>query len=285
MASSADLARELVRSGGSGDAGDANLVAARIATFTMPILTRLLNDRTTIVACRGSITDYLTQLRGQQPRGWPPGSTWDTVPGIFFPQTNEVVIAILGHDTSQPHIPTTGEGQGSADVVLHESSHGVDMGGGQPFLSASQTFASARNPDLAQLSDYEKQVSPAGEEETFAESAARFFTGRDGNTPHLHAYWAAISQNLDAQAALMAKLPANASPSPDEAPVQTIGTASMSDDHTITLQLRATTGTGARGDALIVYQRGHPSYDYILQHLGGLEPNQTKHVPPFPGQP
>ena len=76
------------------------------------------------------------------------GTTWDIVPGIFNPSTNEVVIAVVGHGTvAGPHIPLSGEGEGSADLVVHETAHGLDMGGGAPFLSASRTFIAARKCD------------------------------------------------------------------------------------------------------------------------------------------
>jgi len=60
-----------------------------------------------------------------------------------------------------------------------------------------------------------------------------------------------------------------------------IGSASMLADGTIVLQLRAA-GAGAIGDALIRYPKGHPKYDEVLKHLGGLTPGETKPCPPFP---
>jgi hypothetical protein len=274
-----ELAQALIRIGGSADPSDKALVVEQLSLFPVEILTRLKNDGTTIVVCRVSVTDYLTQLRGVQPRGWPRGSTWDSVPGVFYPETNEVVLAVVGHNTPVgPHMAATGEGQGSANVMLHESAHGVDMGDGTPFLSATPAFINARNADLNQLSSYERQPSPAGEEETFAESAARFYTGQDASMPNLHGYWASISSQL-------AQPPSGPPRHPSEdVPGATIGTASMSADRTITLQLRAT-GYGARGDALLLYRPDHPQYARILQHLGGLQPNESKHVPQFPVEP
>ena len=284
MSSSTDLAHSLTRPGGSGNASDAALVVNHLAIFTVQILNRLIADRTTVVACRGSVTDHLRQLQGVLPRGWPPGSTWDNVPGTFFPDTNEVVLAVVGHGTRLgPHVPAKGEGHGSEDVVLHETAHGLDMGGGQPFLSTERDFITARNRDFTLLSDYEKQPSPAGEQETFAESAARFFTRRDGNMRNLHDFWSSISDRLSEQEGVMAERAfGRRRMLADEMPEKTIGTASMSVDGIVTLKLRAT-GSGARGDALVNYQRGHPSYEAILQHLGGLMPNETKDILPFPG--
>jgi hypothetical protein len=61
-----------------------------------------------------------------------------------------------------------------------------------------------------------------------------------------------------------------------------IGSASMRNDGTIVLMLRATDGTGAIGDAQIVYSPSHPKYQEVLKHLGGLKPGETKPVPPWP---
>ena len=62
-----------------------------------------------IVACRGSITDYLPKLRGQQPRGWPPAKTWDTVPGSCYWASKEVVIATMAKVTGSRAVPPCGE--------------------------------------------------------------------------------------------------------------------------------------------------------------------------------
>jgi len=60
--------------------------------------------------------------------------------------------------------------------------------------------------------------------------------------------------------------------------VQFIGTASMSDDGTVTLRL-AMTSDGKPADAIITYKTGDPRYDEVLRHLGGLKPGQIKPVP------
>ena len=186
MPTSVELANGLVSAAGSGDATDAALVAARVAVFPETVLSRLQQNRTRVRACRNSITDHLVSLQGQLPRGWPPGSTWDMVPEIFNPSTNEVVIAVIGHGTAAgPHIPLSGEGEGSADLVVHETAHGLDMGGGLPFLLPARLFSAARNLRLNLVTQYEMQPGGAGQQETFAESAARFFTSQDDATPQL----------------------------------------------------------------------------------------------------
>jgi hypothetical protein len=63
---------------------------------------------------------------------------------------------------------------------------------------------------------------------------------------------------------------------------RSIGVASMQPDGTIFLQLRAEDPEhGAVGDALLTYAPSHPQYRQILEHLDGLEPGQSKPVPPW----
>jgi hypothetical protein len=63
---------------------------------------------------------------------------------------------------------------------------------------------------------------------------------------------------------------------------QSIGQASMKEDGTIVLRLRAETDDGVVGEALFTYSPIDENYDSILQHLGGLNPGETKPVPPWP---
>lgn len=67
----------------------------------------------------------------------------------------------------------------------------------------------------------------------------------------------------------------------DENP-QSIGQASMKEDGTIVLMLRAETDDGALGDTLFTYPPTDKEYNSILQHLGGLVPGESKPVPPWP---
>ena len=61
-----------------------------------------------------------------------------------------------------------------------------------------------------------------------------------------------------------------------------IGSATMKEDGTILLQLRAEGPGGVLGDALLTYTPGHPDYEKILEHVGGLRPGEEKPVPPWP---
>lgn len=77
----------------------------------------------------------------------------------------------------------------------------------------------------------------------------------------------------------MSDTPLPGSPAPaDEAP--SIGMATMEPDMTIVLRLRAVS-PGAVGEGLLRYPPGHPQYEQIKAHLGGLQPGGSKPVPPF----
>jgi hypothetical protein len=175
------VAKKLIKLGGTGTKADAKLVERELVKLPLAALKILEKKGTKIVVCRGSVTEYLVALRGVHPRGWPPGATWDTVPGANQPGTNEVVIAVVGHGTRKgAHVPKAGEGHGSHNLVIHETAHAIDLdnlpAGASP-MSQSAKFNRARNADLAGLSAYESQAGNAGQEETFAEAAARYYGG------------------------------------------------------------------------------------------------------------
>lgn len=66
--------------------------------------------------------------------------------------------------------------------------------------------------------------------------------------------------------------------------VASIGEATMEEDGTLVLQLRAEAPGGGSGDAMIQYKPNDPRYQRTLDHIGGLEPGQSKPVPPWPDQ-
>jgi hypothetical protein len=186
-----DAARQASAVAGSGTAADVDLVVEQLAKMPKALLDALKANGTKVKVCRGSVTDYLTELRGVTPRGWPAGSTWDSVPGLQQPANKEVVISTIGHDAHNAHVPVTGEGHGSVNLVIHETAHGVDYAQ-TPHVSTGAPFTTARTPDVAALPAYETQAGNAGQEESFAESCARFYSNDPfsaESTPHLHKYW------------------------------------------------------------------------------------------------
>jgi hypothetical protein len=58
-----------------------------------------------------------------------------------------------------------------------------------------------------------------------------------------------------------------------------IGTALMSADGTITLNIRS--APGAPLDGVVASKPGDPNYKRILSHVGGMSPGEKKPVPPF----
>jgi hypothetical protein len=183
------LARELTEKGGSGDDADKELVAQELAKLPKSALEQMKANGTKVVACRGSVTDYDSSLSGVQPRGWDPGDTWDTVPGMYDKTNNKVVIATRGHGTpGGARVPVTGDGHGCANLTIHESMHALDSGGSGAARSAGTDFNTARTADLPNLGTYETQAGSAGQEETWAESGARYYGG-GGGTTNLDNYW------------------------------------------------------------------------------------------------
>jgi Flp pilus assembly pilin Flp len=178
-----DLAKSLVKAGGSATQADVDAVAADVARMPRPVLEYMQAKGISVVAAKGSVTDYMTHLKGVRPRGWPPGSGWDTVPGTVN-HGNEVVIA-----THDGKVPATGDGHGAYSLTIHETFHAIDFAGG---WSKDPEFAKARDADAANLDAYLKQPGEAGLQEAFAESAAHYFAGDEAwgkARPNVWQYW------------------------------------------------------------------------------------------------
>lgn len=61
-----------------------------------------------------------------------------------------------------------------------------------------------------------------------------------------------------------------------------IGVATMNDDGTIVLRLKAKTPHGGVGEGTLVYPPTHPQYQNILSHIGPIRKGQTVPVKPWP---
>jgi Flp pilus assembly pilin Flp len=179
----AQFAKTLVRAGGSASQGDVDAVVADLAKLPRPVLEYMQAKGISVVAAKSSVTDYMKHLKGVKPRGWPPGATWDTVPGTVN-NNKEVVIA-----TRNGKVPATGDGHGAYSLTIHETFHAIDRAEG---WSKQPAFVKARDADAANLEAYLKQPGDAGLEEAYAESAANYFGGNTewGKThPNLWKYW------------------------------------------------------------------------------------------------
>ncbi|HUC52372.1 MAG TPA: hypothetical protein VMA30_23520 [Xanthobacteraceae bacterium] len=64
------------------------------------------------------------------------------------------------------------------------------------------------------------------------------------------------------------------------ATVESIGVADMAADGTITLHLKSL-WPDAHEDSDLNYAPDDPQYGDIKKHLGGIEPGQSKPIPPF----
>ncbi|MCB9543294.1 MAG: hypothetical protein H6703_12720 [Myxococcales bacterium] len=205
------LALTLIDAAGSASDGDRAVVAAEMAKMPTSALEVLRDEGTRVKVCHNSVTEVREDLRGVRPRGWPPGMTWDTVPGLYDPGRNWVIIALRGGA-----VPARGDGHGAHNLVIHEVGHAVDhdtSGSDQP------EFIAARDADLATLSGYESQAGSAGREESYGESMARYHGGDAGDAaahPNLHRFWAA--DPIDAQ--IRRELEAAAGPEGTDAQVR-----------------------------------------------------------------
>jgi toxin lethal factor len=272
--SPAALAAALVVAGGSGTAADVAAVRPEIAKLPADILTFLIGKKARVVACRGSVTDVETALRGVVPRGWEnlkPRRTWDSVPGTYLAKGKRVIVATTATAAGGRKVPDMGAGHGSANLALHETLHGRHRLADS--VLKAKGFKQARQADFARLPDYLRQEGVAGLEETYAESGARFFQ-RDpklaAEWPALFAFWsgAPIPPAPAGGGSVLASFGgAGARAAASTAPA--IGTAEMDEDGTITLDLRAVR-RGALGHAFFVVRRGDPDYEEVrAQHFPG----------------
>jgi hypothetical protein len=264
MATPAELLRRLVVSGGSGTPDDVAAVRAEAARMSGAILSFLERERVRIVACRGSVTDFAPSLRGKRPRGWPEGATWDAVPGTYFHRRKAVVVATVAGASGARVVPPAGQGHGSFNLTVHEAMHGHDIASGRR-LTATRGFKDARKADSPNLPPYLLQKGKAGIEETFAESAARFYGGDGalaGQWPALHAWWQA-----DPAASLRLALSAARPPAAAPARLGAIGEASFEEDGAILLDLRAEEPGVALGHALLRFEPGTEPFARIERHL------------------
>lgn len=113
-----DLAGSLVDIAGRAGSSDKDVVVDELVKIPMAGLRALRQTAVRVVVCKSSITEVLTERAGVQPRGWPPGKTWDSVPGSFDRDSNRVIIA-----TRDGQVPPMGDGHGAHNLVIHEVGH------------------------------------------------------------------------------------------------------------------------------------------------------------------
>lgn len=126
--------------------------------------------------------DDMGHLRGVAPRGWPPGATWDTIPGTYNPERRFLLCG--------------GGGHGSESLLGHEGGHAINFLLG---IRDSEALISHHKRLYHKLdAAYYRQDGPggyAGRDEMFAESVAiRIIHGKDRA---IHTYDGAYVRWLD----------------------------------------------------------------------------------------
>ncbi len=151
----------------TGKGGDTKALASELNKLPNNVLTKLRDNKTRFYAVKDSVTDYFSGYKGVRPNGWPEGSTWDTVPGMYEKKFNIVTIA------------TSGKYQdihGSYNLTLHETGHAYDFAENQESQNSS-TFFEAWESDRATLNNYQSQGDGKGQYEAYAESFGRYYGG------------------------------------------------------------------------------------------------------------
>jgi hypothetical protein len=177
-------AMDVTHHSGTATPEDANMVAEKLSKLPQQVLDVLKREGVRVVACRGNVTDHRPDLKGKQPRGWEPGSTFEQVQGLYSPDRNECVISTGAGFGGRRMVAFNG----SVDLVAHEAAHAYDRNINGMFGRPPE-FTEARNKDLHKIGDYELQPGDAGPSETWAESFARHQRGADLNTPALRQFW------------------------------------------------------------------------------------------------
>jgi hypothetical protein len=74
----------------------------------------------------------------------------------------------------------------------------------------------------------------------------------------------------------------------EEPPTRTgdvIGTVFMRPDLSLSIRLRSVQCDGTLAEGILDLKPGEPNYQVVIDHVGGLQPNETKSVPAWPTRP
>ncbi|CAM3311052.1 MULTISPECIES: anthrax toxin lethal factor-related metalloendopeptidase [Yersinia] len=171
-----------------------------------------------ITLTNDNITNHprMNALKGQTPRGWTNGKTWDSVPGVGALgkgaenefHADETVVALTQLANGSWQLATE---HGSANLVLHEYAHAIDRSFGEKAnmgdkglgevgdsLSCRQSFRDIWQTELGSTSQtdsnyyYWQGGSDGGAEEAFAEAFSDLYGGTSQRPwPNIKAYIAA----------------------------------------------------------------------------------------------
>ncbi|CAN5271185.1 hypothetical protein BH11CYA1_BH11CYA1_29150 [soil metagenome] len=168
----------------------------------------LLDKEKTVVTPARRITDALPELKGQKPRGWPPGLTWDAVDGAYSPSRNLVVVAEETRDTSNNWVKS----HRTEDVTRHEVGHATDYAMGKfsdtkDYIQAYEDDTKAMPSALTGTLKYFLQSGDGGKEEAFAEGVAAREGGSTSGKVFESGFAKSIAVINDALLLRRAKLP------------------------------------------------------------------------------
>lgn len=198
---------------GAGTAADVEAVGAEVRKLPSAITGRMADQGVRITVCHDNVTRVVGGLINDVPRNWcthpepkcvrgqacrKPGVcwTWENVPGMYRPGEKQVVIATRGG-----RVPLTGDGHGSANLVIHEALHAADFVLGRP--SDDDRFKRAWDADESAIRrdanrDYYLHET-SGREESYSESGARWYAPHPTLRtawPQMAVYWSMVDGRI-----------------------------------------------------------------------------------------
>jgi hypothetical protein len=125
LAKRLDIGRKIVQTDRSATSADSDAMAQHLgSTMSLSQLQKLQSTGLHVIVVRGSVTADRTDLKGVQPRGYPPGKTWDTSSGALT-RNNEPLVATHTGPRGEREVPGPAQSS-SADVTLHEIGHAIN---------------------------------------------------------------------------------------------------------------------------------------------------------------
>lgn len=157
---------------------DRSIIDAAFLKLPAYIIQILNEAGISVKIVRDTIVEAFPALNNVIPRGW--RVSWNTVPGIFDPNTSTIVLASSSVNRT-----------GSGDFRLHEIGHAYDWAVGG--ASRTDGFTNAWMLDRVTLGPYYNQLDTvAAREETYAEAFSAYYsrnTSWFSNRPNLQRYF------------------------------------------------------------------------------------------------
>ena len=130
--------------------------------------------------------DSMDHLEGVQPRGWPPGKTWDNVDGAYV--DGKVIIG------------NAGTAHGTKSIALHETGHMIGEKFGYDDAPELIAFHQQLYPHLPPYLQQDGPGGKAGRQEFFAEGIVRRAMGAEAKSPEFKEFFNWIDNILAGKA-------------------------------------------------------------------------------------